>query len=603
MIRVLPNRITRDKIGPYQNGQFVEFLASLVRSMHAEKVFDNAFVGLEPYLGWYIKQTDFRENPWYPSGAVHRGEYVLDETDPFNGPVSQKIHVHGSDPCDLGISQDGISVEEGTKYTLSCYLRQLNLAGPVRAQIAHGSEVLASCELGDARTEWSKHSVTLTASGTSDRATLKLEFRGPGTLWLDKVSLMPVDHVNGWRLDVVDAVRAMKPGILRFGGTAIRKYYEWENGIGDIDRRVPFSSPAAGGLEPNNVGMDEFIAFCRAVDAEPLICVRFTDKTPEDAARQVEYCNGSVDTPYGKRRAENGHPEPHGVTFWQVGNEVISEEYDRTLVDFCRAMRTADPSIKLLSAFPTTGLLESAGDFLDYTCPHPYDVEDLGAKEEEVQKFTAMVAEHAPNRDIRLAYTEWNAYNPGWGTGRARLWTLDNALKCARFHNFMHLHADDIRIAIRSNLADSFCGGAIQTDNARLFKTPVYYTQALFGNHRGDYPLQVDCAGPLDVSATQSSDARQLSLFVVNDTNQSEAQRIVVSDLGTPEGSVGVLTLCDTENANMRDVSNSFNEPRRVSIMERTLDPPAPDFEYEFKPLTLTVLTIQFPQKSPPNGG
>jgi alpha-N-arabinofuranosidase len=593
MIRILAQKLTESEISPYQCGQFVEFIANLVRTMHAEKVFDNSFLGLEPYLGWFIKHTDFKENPWYPSGAVHRGEYALDEENPFNGPVSQKIATIGSDPCDLGISQDGIFVEEGKQYALSCYLRRQGISGPVRARIARGNEVLASCEFSDVGGDWSKYSATLTSSGTDAQATLRFEFRGPGTLWLDKVSLMPVDNVHGWRPDVIEAVRVMKPGMIRFGGTAVRKYYEWENGIGDVDHRVPFSSPAAGGLEPNNVGMNEFIAFCRAVDAEPLICVRFTTKTPEDAAHQVEYCNGSIDTPYGKRRAENGHPEPYGVRFWQVGNEVISEEYDRTLIDFCRAMRTADPTIKLLSSYPTTGLLESAGELIDYTCPHPYDAEDIEAKEEEVAKFTAIVAEHAPGCDIKLAYTEWNAYNPGWGTGRGRLWTLDNALKCARFHNFMHRHADQIKIAIRSNLADSFCGGAIQTDNARLFKTPVYYAQSLYGNHAGAYPLKVESAGPLDISATLSRDGKQMTLFVVNDTTDLVSEQIDIGPVGEPEGPVQAWIMGDTQRENMHDVSNSFDEPERISTERSTMECTSNRIVFEFQPLTLTVLQFK----------
>ena len=57
-------------------------------------------------------------------------------------------------------------------------------------------------------------------SDTNDRATLTIQFQGPGTLWLDNVSLMPEDAIGGWRRDVVETVRAMQPGVIRFGGTA-----------------------------------------------------------------------------------------------------------------------------------------------------------------------------------------------------------------------------------------------------------------------------------------------------------------------------------------------------------------------------------------------
>ena len=106
-------------ISPFQTGQFVEFLSNVVPSMHAEKVYDGSFVGLIPYLAFHIRETDFQENPWYPSGAVHRGEYTLDPADPFNGKVSQCISVGGEHPCVLGISQDGIFVEQGKRYMFS----------------------------------------------------------------------------------------------------------------------------------------------------------------------------------------------------------------------------------------------------------------------------------------------------------------------------------------------------------------------------------------------------------------------------------------------------------------------------------------------------
>jgi alpha-L-arabinofuranosidase len=41
---------------------------------------------------------------------------------------------------------------------------------------------------------------------------------GEGSLWMDKLSLMPADHIHGWRKDVVAAVKELRPPILRWGG-------------------------------------------------------------------------------------------------------------------------------------------------------------------------------------------------------------------------------------------------------------------------------------------------------------------------------------------------------------------------------------------------
>ena len=127
---------------------------------------------------------------------------------------------------------------------------------------------------------------------------LTISFRGPGTLWIDQVSLMPIKNVFGWRTDVAEALKALKPGIIRFGGSTIEGF-EWTATIGDPAKRVPFTT-CWGGLEPGNAGLEEFVKLCEWVGAEPLICVRFTGKTPKDAADEVEYFNGPATSPMGK---------------------------------------------------------------------------------------------------------------------------------------------------------------------------------------------------------------------------------------------------------------------------------------------------------------
>ena len=83
---------------------------------------------------------------------------------------------------------------------------------------------------------------------------------------------MPEDAIGGWRNDVVEAVRAMKPGVIRFGGSALEEDgpgdFEWRDTIGDPDRRKPFR--AWGGLQPTGPGLEEIVQFCRLVGAEPL---------------------------------------------------------------------------------------------------------------------------------------------------------------------------------------------------------------------------------------------------------------------------------------------------------------------------------------------
>ncbi len=558
--------------------------------------------GSRPTDSYFAHETDRLEQPWYPDGAVHRGEFARDPSDPFTGQLAQRITMKPGAPCTLSVSQAGMYVQRGEPLKLSLFLKGQSVAEPVQITIWGEGRTYAQ-EVFQPTAQWQHFTAILTPSETDRQATMTISMRGPGTLWIDQVSLMPTDTVCGWRRDVADAVKALKPGIIRFGGSTTEGF-DWMATIGDPTQRVPFTT-YWGGLEPGNAGLEEFVQLCQWVGAEPLICIRFTGKTPQDAADEVEYFNGPPESPMGQLRGKNGHPQPYGVKYWQIGNELGDETYQQGVAAFCQAMKAVDPSIKLMAAFPTAGLLRQAGQHLDYICPHHYGCQNLSAMENDVQHLRQMIAHEAPGRDIRLGITEWNTTAGDWGLNRAMLWTLDNALSCARYHNFMHRHCDLIDIANRSNLADSFCSGIIQTNNHALFKTPTYYVQELYANHAGRIPLtiQLDSELPddpaLDYSATISREGSLLSLFAVNQTPVAQPRTLDLSAFELVDKPAGVFTVCDTMAAGERDITNSWREPDRVRTRSETMPLSGPQLKYEFPPLSVTCLQIHVAPESP----
>lgn len=593
-IRIQREPLRNARINPMQYGQFVEYLCDLVPSMWAEKLYDGNFEGLSPYKFAFIKQTDFKEKPWYPSGAVNRGKYTLDSQTKISGEVSQRIEVQGGEPCTLGISQDAIFVDSGKGYDFSCWLRAVDVREPVEIKLQGKEKAYAKASFRPG-TNWQKFKVRLRSSHRDVDATFSLQFHGPGTLWIDNASLMPIETVGGWRPDVVDAVRALRPRIIRFGGSALDEPgfgdFQWSDTVGDPDRRRPFR--AWGGLQPTGPGLEEFVQFCRAVDAEPMICVRFSGRKPADAADQVEYFNGSPATKMGSIRAKNGHREPYRIRYWQAGNERQSAEYDSGLAEFCHAMKVVDPSIVLLSSFPTAKSVRNAGEYLGYVAPHHY-TPNLGYCEADLANIRQLLEANAPGRGIKVAVTEWNTTAGDWGLGRATLMTLGNALACSRYHNLLHRNSDLVEIANRSNLINSFGSGIIQVDNHRLYKTATYHAQWLYANLAGDRPLRIDSEMPasvgVDLSATWNDKSGEVTLFAVNASSETIHRNVDVSAFGTKPRIIQVWKLADRDRAGETDVRNDFADPERISIQRSSLRAVRSNFVFEFPALSMTVL-------------
>src|ERR1035441_5607396 len=155
-------RITREPlcggtISPLQYGQFVEYLCDLVPAMWAEKLCDGSFEGLSAYKFVFLKETDFKERPWYPSGEVNRTEVVLDTANKVSGAASKRITIEAGAPATAGISQDGIFLERGQACQLTIWLRARGVSGPVRVRLHHEAKVYAACQFQPGE-EWQKFS-------------------------------------------------------------------------------------------------------------------------------------------------------------------------------------------------------------------------------------------------------------------------------------------------------------------------------------------------------------------------------------------------------------------------------------------------------------
>jgi alpha-N-arabinofuranosidase len=598
-VEILSSRLQKRPIDLKQGGQFIEPLCNLLPSMISQQVASTSFEEESPWKVEFKSAIDKPFRPWYPDGAVQDATYSRDTNHPFNGKVSERIDLPLANVW-AGISQDGFYIENGHSYRLSLHLRS---EGPIqtRASLHGGGHIIAGpVSLGQGSTSWISAEAVLRATSPGANGTLTIECTGPGTLWLDRIYLIDENAVlRIWRPDVVAALKELNPGIIRFGGSEL-EYFDWEKVLGTWDKRPVSANEAWGGVNENFIGVEEFVQLCRYIGAEPLICIRWTNKTPDDAAAEVEYFNGGPNTKWGALRVRNGHRDPYGVKYWQIGNEIGANDYDASLKPFADAIRRVDPGVKLLSSFPNSRTLRSDGGTLDYICPHDYSIGDLAANQQEFDDLGKMILLDANGRDVRVGVTEWNTTAGAWALGRGMLLTLGNALGCSRYQNLLHRYSDLVEIANRSNLTDSFGSGILEPGPGWLYLAPTYYAQKLYQRAAGSYPLQIQRSNRLgrylaepDLDATLTGEGDTLRLYGVNSTG---SDRTVRFDL---DKTLGVIrsgekfVLHDTAAKPESEAMNTRDAPQRVAVTSESVSASGHIITLMVEPFSLTLLELK----------
>ncbi|MDZ4801269.1 MAG: alpha-L-arabinofuranosidase [Bryobacteraceae bacterium] len=382
---------------------------------------------------------------------------------------------------------------------------------------------------------------------------------------------------DDWRSDFIALSRDLAPGMVRYGGN-YSHYYKWREGVGPVASRPRMRNYDWGGWETHRVGTHEFVDYCRRVQAEPLYCVNFLSDgrknlwaTKEgnrsgdarEAADWVSYCN---DPDHRERRA-NGARDPLGVKIWQLGNETsygterftVEQAIGHT-IDFAKAMRQRDPSLKLIGwgdlgrgrdeKLWAWDMLDRAGEHLDYIAIHMMGQRPIrkdtvlrGSRyqaapeqawdellemtkriETRVRSIEEAVAAKKPTCHIAiteghlsLAPHNANAILLEWMTGVFH----------ARSMNIYQRHGAKVKI---STCAD-FCGSR-WTVNALLMQVPAgvsYLTPAgcvmrLFGRHNGTTGVDLAAVPDgLDVAASRTGNRVWLHVANTNYRGSVEA--------------------------------------------------------------------------------
>jgi len=343
----------------------------------------------------------------------------------------------------------------------------------------------------------------------------------------------PLSDEDGFRKDVIEAMKEIKVPIVRWPGGCFVSTYHWAEGIGP--ERTPVFDKSWQVEDPNTFGTDEYIHWCRKVGCEPYICTNAGTGTPKEMSDWVEYCNLTVGR-WGRLRAEYGHPEPYNVKYWSIGNENYGswelgaktvEEWGPLVRESAKLMRAVTRDAVLFAAANNSRewnlpLLKNAGYLLDYISIHGY-WDFLVHKNVPSSFIQCMMKTYEPEKQIlqtidlleesgfgggqvKIAFDEWNLKNwhhPGHGDFRGgfnieardgnddnSLYTMSDALFSACFLNSCLRHSDIVDIACFSPIVNT--RGAIYVHDGGIVKRTTFYIFKMYTSLLEENMIPVD---------------------------------------------------------------------------------------------------------------
>lgn len=393
----------------------------------------------------------------------------------------------------------------------------------------------------------------------------------------------PHADADGWRTDVLEALRGLDMTVMRYPGGNFVSGYHWQDGVGPRDERPRLRELAWNSIEPNEVGTDEFMALASRMGWAPMMAVNLGTGTPEEARNWAEYCNSPTGTRYADQRAANGREEPYGVKLWCLGNEmdgewqighVPAEEYAIRAQQTAKLLKDLDRSVELVVCGSSTTflpsylewdrvVLEHLGGLADYLSLHNYvgnrtDTMDFLAVPRsidlQIEAADAVCrfvqAKRRSRKRAYLSFDEWNVWYKTFhgenlnGAGRfappliEEVYNLEDALVVAGFlHSFVR-HADVVKVANLAQIVNVIAPILTRTDG--LLVQSIYWPFAMFSKRREGTSLTVAVEGPsydspsygtvthVDASAILADE--RLSVFLTNRDEQPTEISIRVAD-------------------------------------------------------------------------
>jgi alpha-L-arabinofuranosidase len=638
---LINSKIISNRISPYTTGACIEDVNhEIYGGIYSQMIFGESFeeepmeiksnikqfFGLSGTISCKAERSFLKDKSdirtWQPfSKGEAKGCFIIEKEITFNGEQSQKI-IFLSGKGEIGIENQGLNrwgmyfkKEELYEGYIWIFVEK-PLEFYISFEDKDGLIVYAEKKLQAKGNDWEKLCFTLKPKATDKKGRFSIKLKQEGSILVGHVFLQP----GSWgrykglpvRKDIVKGL--IKEGLtsLRYGGSMINaSEYRWKKMIGPRDKRQPYQ----GGwykYSTNGWGIIDFIDLCEAVGFECVPAFNI-EETPSDMADFVEYVNGNIDTKWGKKRSESGHPKPYNLKYIEIGNEqMITDYYWKKFKPVAEAIWKKSEDIIII-----------VGDWLAYPITDPYSLNwpyiktlkvhkkilDLAKARNRPVWFDIHIWEDKPRRDcpdiftglkgikdylywlneiskdpnFKLVVLEENANNH----------TLRRALDHALILNELQRAGHEIMIVCAANCLQPYeqndngwDQGFLFFNSSKVWGQPPYYVTQMISHNYLPLCVKAEFSSPnnaLDVTARKSEDGKILTLQVLNLKNVDLETNITINDF-TPMQSTAKLT----EISGKLEEKNSPENPEKIIPKER---------EWNFK-INNGILTYIFPAQS-----
>ena len=557
-----------------ENGSFEEglwSLANLDAMEHARPEFRHASeLGLP--------------TPWEPLQVADGSRYLPVRGDAAN--ANQSLLIMGLPGKEIGIRElVYLSPQRELHYTGALWLKHVRGGAAVRIALrrhARPEDILASASVTATATEWSKFPFELTLRpgqlASLEPADLTVSLDDDARAMVDQVSLQPADNIAGMDPDMIHMLQDLHSPILRFGGN-FTSAYDWRDGIGPADKRIPKLNFSWGIPEYNTFGTDEFLKLCDLIHAQPQIALNLGTGTPEAAGEWVRYVNQHF-------------ADHRGGLLWELGNELwgdyqigypSQQRAAAVTLATSQAVRAVDPHARLIATGGdqdhfrewNAALLSTPPGTFDFLSTHfvvnpnlqlrnaPDDFRTMAALALPVGLSRQLHAIHdqieaTPHQEqVKTAFTEWliigNKAAPDYSN-------MGGALFAAGFLNTI---LRDVAIVPISDMTGDVGFGGLWKKRGQVYPSPAYWVLRAYATAAPRTLLSVQSDGPtytishgverlpeianipyLDITAATSDDGKRLLLFCVNRSLTTAAHAdFEIAGLHLGKGSMRVTTL------------------------------------------------------------